>query len=202
MADGFANGEQRRPRRRTPEARAARLAEHAAVTDPAVVLAAAARLLESRSRSVADLRGRLLKAGYPTALVEGALARLTEIGLLDDEAYARGWLETRDRARPRGERVLRQELRLRGVPRDVAVAALDERRDAAAERADIDDEAPASADEAAAIRLVERRASVLARVADPRERRQRAYALLARNGFDPDVAARVAATVIRAGNED
>lgn len=166
-----------------------------------MVLGAAARLLESRSRSVADLRGRLLKSGYPAALVESAVNRLTEIGLLDDEAYARGWLETRDRARPRGERVLRQELRLRGVPREVAVAALNERRDAAAERAGIDDEAPASADEAAAIRLVERRASVLARVADPRERRQRAYALLARNGFDPDVASRVAATVTAAIDE-
>src|SRR5690242_9079567 len=136
MADGFGTGDQRRPRRRSPEARAARVAEHAAVTDPGVVLAAGARLLESRSRSVADLQGRLLRAGYPAALVEGTIARLTEIGLLDDEAYARGWLETRDRARPRGERVLRQELRLRGVPREVAVAALDERRGAAAERAD------------------------------------------------------------------
>jgi regulatory protein len=188
-------GEQLRPRRRTPEARAARLAEHAAITDPALVLGAAARLLEARSRSVADLRGRLLKAGYPAALVESSVARLTEIGLLDDEAYARGWLETRDRARPRGERVLRQELRMRGVPRDVAVAALDERRDAAADRSEADADLPASADEAAAIRLVERRASALARVSDPRERRQRAYALLARNGFDPDVAGRVAARI-------
>ena len=50
----------------------------------------------------------------------------------------------------------------------------------------------ASADEAAAERLLARRASQLGRVPDPRVRRQRAYALLARNGFDPGVCSSVA----------
>jgi len=144
----------------------------------------------------------LLKSGYASTLVDGVVARLTELGLLDDEAYARGWLDARDRGRPRGERVLRQELRLRGVPTDVARTALDERREAAEERAGFDEDAPASADEAAAIRLLERRSSALARVADPRELRQRAYALLARNGFDPDVAGRVSARVVTMADAD
>jgi hypothetical protein len=38
----------------------------------------------------------------------------------------------------------------------------------------------------AAERLLRMKSSTLARVADPRERRRRAYALLARNGFDPE----------------
>jgi regulatory protein len=157
-------------------------------------MAAAVRLLEARSRSVADLRGRLIKSGFRTAIVDQTVERLVELRLLDDEAYARGWLEARDRGRPRGERVLRQELRLRGVPSDVARAALDERRDAA------DDDGP-SADEAAAVQLLERRSAALMRVADPRVRRQRAYALLARNGFDPDIASRIAGRVTDAGGE-
>jgi regulatory protein len=152
------------------------------------VLAAAARLLESRSRTTADVRARLVRAGWPARFIEQALERLSEIGLLDDEAYARGWLESRDRGRPRGERVLRQELRLRGVPGDTATAALEERREAADA-----DGGRGSADEAAAAHLLQRRASALARIPDPRVRGQRAYALLARNGFDPDVAGRVAA---------
>ncbi|MET1231345.1 MAG: hypothetical protein ABWY52_00680, partial [Candidatus Limnocylindrales bacterium] len=49
------------------------------------------------------------------------------------------------------------------------------------------------ADEIAARRLLARRAAALAREPDPRRRRQKAYALLARNGFSPDVCARVAA---------
>ena len=58
------------PRRRTPEARAERLAQHAAETDPAAVLAAAVRLLEARPRTVKDLSSRLVRSGYPAALVE------------------------------------------------------------------------------------------------------------------------------------
>ena len=64
--------------------------------------------------------------------MEGAIERLTELGFLDDEAFARAWLESRDRARPRGERALKFELRRKGVAQGVVEAALDERREAAA----------------------------------------------------------------------
>ena len=53
----------------------------------------------------------------------------------------------------------------------------------------------ARADEAAAYRLIERRQRDLDRIDDPRRRRERAYALLARNGFDPGVCRTVAASV-------
>ena len=175
----------------------------ATVDDPAVVLEAAARFLEARARSIGEVRRRLTSAGYQADLVEGAITRLGELGMLDDEAFARAWVESRDRARPRGERALADELRLRGVDRAVIVAALDERREASvAATADQDDEVAPSADEAAATRLLERNSRLLARVADPRARRQRAYALLARNGFDPSVCAALAARVVEAPEPD
>jgi hypothetical protein len=40
-----------------------------------------------------------------------------------------------------------------------------------------------------------RHAAALRRVIDPRARRQRAYGLLARNGFDPEIAMRVSRSV-------
>jgi len=49
--------------------------------------------------------------------------------------------------------------------------------------------------------LVRRRAS-LARETDLRRRRQKAYALLARSGFAPDVCARVSAESVAAPDED
>jgi len=175
----------------------------AAVDDPAAVLEAAARFLEARARSIGEVRRRLTSAGYQADLVEGAIARLGELGMLDDEAFAKAWVESRDRARPRGERALADELRLRGVDRAVIVAALDERREASAAAAESDDDEIApSADEAAATRLLERNSRLLARVADPRARRQRAYALLARNGFDPGVCAALAARVVEAPEAD
>ena len=166
---------------------------HAAETDPEAVLTAAVRLLEAAPRTVADLRRRLTRAAWPPPLIEGALERLTELGFLDDEAFARNWLESRDRARPRGERALKVELRRKGVDADTVTGALDDRREAAAASAGDDD--PVSPDEVAAERLLARRARSLERLTDERARRQWAYALLARNGFDPDVAARVAGRV-------
>ena len=136
------------------------------------------RFLEPRQRSAAECRRRLLQHGYRADMVEGAIERLTELGMLDDAAFARAWMESRDRARPRGERALRQELRIKGIDRAVVDETLADRE---VDRPD--------ADEDAGRRLLERHASALARVPDPRARRQRAYALLARNGFDPEVAA-------------
>ena len=183
-------------RRETPaEGRARR----GAVEDPAAVLDAAARFLEVRPRSTAEVRRRLVFAGYRPELVEGAIARLADLDMLDDAAFARAWVESRDRARPRGERALRSELRGKGVA-DAIVAAVLEEREAAPARAstrgggqvpvETAGESSASADEVAAAALLTRRGGAAAREADPRRRRARAYGLLARHGFDPDVAGR------------
>jgi len=171
----------------------------AAIDDPAVVLEAAARFLEARARSVGEVRRRLTSAGYRADLVDGAIDRMTELGMLDDATFARAWIESRDRARPRGERALSEELRVRGVDRSVIVAALDERRSATS---DDREETTPSADEAAAERLLARHARALDRVADPRARRQRAYALLARNGFDPATCGSASAALMRGADID
>jgi regulatory protein len=166
----------------------------AAVDDPAVVLEAAARFLEARSRSVVEVRRRLTTAGYRVDLVEGAIARMTDLGMLDDEAFARAWVESRDRARPRGERALQNELRLKGIDRPVIDLVLRDRREQLRGPDDADADAPPVApDHVAAERLIAKHARTLDRIADPRRRRERAYALLARNGFDPDTCRDVAA---------
>jgi regulatory protein len=166
-----------RPQRRVSPAE--RREQRATVDDPAVVLDAAARFLEARSRSVAEVRRRLTRAGYRAELVEGAIQRLGDLGMLDDEAFGRAWVESRDRARPRGEIALRRELALKGVDRSIVDGVLEERRDAA-------DPDAGSTDLLAARRLLAKQSRALGRVADPRQRRQLAYALLARNGFDPE----------------
>jgi regulatory protein len=148
-----------------------------AVDDPAIVLEAAVRFLEPRQRSIGEVRRRLTRVGYRDELVEGAIARLLELGVLDDAAFAQSWIESRDRARPRGERALRMELTRKGIERHTTDEVI----------ADREVEHP-EADAAAATRLLERNAGALARVGDPRARRNRAYALLARNGFDSETA--------------
>jgi len=183
--------------RRRKESFAERRERRAAVDDPAVVLEAAARFLEARSRSVAEVRRRLTTAGYRSELIDAAIVRLGDLGVLDDEAFARAWVESRDRARPRGERALRDELRVKGVDRSIVDTVLDERRDTATDPDEeaADDGRASSPDRAAAERLLARNARALDRIPDPRKRRERAYALLARNGFDPETCRDVAATV-------
>jgi regulatory protein len=186
-----------RPRRRRSPGDARE--KKAAVDDPAIVLEAAARFLEARSRSVMEVRRRLTGAGYRTELVEGAIERMLELGMLDDEAFARAWVESRDRARPRGERAIREELRVKGIDRAVIDQVLEDRRSRVGgmggSTAELGAESPINPDRDSAKRLLAKHRRALDRVADPRQRRQRAYALLARNGFDPETCREVAATV-------
>ncbi len=170
-------------RRETPQEARQR---HSLVDDPQRVSDAAVRFLEARHRSVAEVRRRLTTAGYRADLVERAIARLTEVGLLDDLEFGRLWVRSRDASRPRGEQALRRELMVKGLDRDVIARVLEER----GRGPDGGDAEPP--DRAAATRLLERRRSALNRLDDPAERRRRAYALLARNGFDPEVCAEAA----------
>ena len=186
-----------RPRRLKPTFEERR-AQRAAVDDPATVLEAAARFLEARSRSVAEVRRRLSRAGYRAELIDGAIIRLTELGMLDDATFGRAWVESRDRARPRGEIALRRELGLKGVDRAIVDDLLEARREAASAEPDAD-----SVDLVAARRLLARHERALGRVGDPRQRRQRAYALLARNGFDPETCRRGSSELLApAGDPD
>ena len=176
----------------------------AAIDDPETVLNAAARFLEVRPRSVDEVRRHLHVAGYRDDLVESAIARLLELGMLDDRTFGQTWVESRDRARPRGESAIRLELARKGLDRELICEILDARRsgsgDGAAEGPGRD-EAAASPDELAAERLLRKRAAALSRVANPRERRNRAYALLARNGFDPEVCRKISQSALRTRDE-
>jgi regulatory protein len=146
----------------------------------------AAAFLAVRPRSVGETRRRLRHLGYPQALVDQVVERFAEVGYLDDAGFARAWVESRDRARPRGETALRRELAQKGVARAVVDEVLGERHDAAGD---------GDPNLAAAVALLARKRASLTREPDPRKRRQKAYALLARSGFDPETCRTVSASV-------
>ncbi len=77
--------------------------------------------LSYRPRSRAELLAYLRRHGVPEATAEPVLQRLSGAGLLDDQAFARYWVENREAFRPRGMRALRMELRRKGVA-DAAIA--------------------------------------------------------------------------------
>lgn len=87
-------------------------------------LAKAYSLLARRPHAARELRRKLRERKYRTSLVDGIIAHLERLGYLDDAAFAREWV--RQRSATRGPRLLRAELRQRGVGGDAVEAALDE----------------------------------------------------------------------------
>ena len=85
---------------------------------------AALRFLEARPRSVAEVRARLERKDFAPEAVDMAIARLAELELIDDAAFARFWVENRQVNRPRGTGALRDELRRKGIDADVAAEVL------------------------------------------------------------------------------
>ncbi|HEX2207012.1 MAG TPA: regulatory protein RecX [Longimicrobium sp.] len=87
---------------------------------------AALRLLAIRPRSAAELARRLRMKGYEPEIGEEVIARLREVGMIDDAAFAGTLVRDRVRLRPQGARRLANELRARGVDDETARAAIRE----------------------------------------------------------------------------
>lgn len=140
------------------------------------------RLLTGSARTRADLASALSRKGIPELVAQRVLDRYTEVGLIDDGAYAHAFVRTKHRERGLGRRSLAVELRRKGVAEVDAEAAL----------ATIDTE-----DERVRARqLVERRAAT-ALTAGPDAARRRLLNLLARRGYPPDLAFEVVDSVLR-----
>lgn len=92
-------------------------------------LNAALLFLGYRPRSEAETRKRLQKHGYNGGEIDRVVERLTSLGLLNDTAFAEYWKTNRTSFNPRGERMLKSELRHKGVDAGTiaeAVAGIDE----------------------------------------------------------------------------
>jgi regulatory protein len=94
------------------------------------------RFVSYRPRSVAEVRRSLLNKEYDEVVVEAIVSDLVERDYLNDETFAKYWVEQRETFKPRSRLALRQELYEKGVPREIirrAVRQVDEVE--AAERA-------------------------------------------------------------------
>ena len=73
------------------------------------------RLLTSGPRTRAQLATALRKRRIPDEVAESVLGRFAEVGLIDDAAFARAWVESRHHGRGLARKALAAELRQRGV---------------------------------------------------------------------------------------
>ncbi len=83
----------------------------------------AVAMLARRPHSEREVQQRLARRRCEPAIIDETVTKLRTVHLLDDAEYARAWVEARDRLAPRGQRLLMQELRARGVSAEVAEAA-------------------------------------------------------------------------------
>ncbi len=83
------------------------------------------RLLTSGPRTRAQLATALRKRGIPDGVAESVLSRFAEVGLIDDAAFARAWVESRHHGRGLARRALSAELRQRGIPDGEVRSAVD-----------------------------------------------------------------------------
>jgi regulatory protein len=133
-------------------------------------VAAALRLLSLRARSRKDLQDRLRRRGFSAAATAAAVSRMSDLGYLDDAAFARGYVESRQAATPRSRRFLRYELGRSGVASDQVEAAVE-----------------AVSDDTAAYEAASRRLRAL-RGVDRETFRRRLGAFLTSRGFSYGVA--------------
>ena len=73
------------------------------------------RLLTGGPRTRAQLATALRKRRIPDEVADSVLGRFAEVGLIDDAAFARAWVESRHHGRGLARKALAAELRQRGV---------------------------------------------------------------------------------------
>lgn len=133
---------------------------------------AAVRYLGSRPRSVAEIKRHLRTKRFDDAAQDTALEQLRAHRYVDDEAFARYWVEQRLRFRPKGDRALVSELMQKGVARETIDLVL----------GDADPNAETERARAAIHRPMTRWLAM-----DERDRRRKIQQYLAARGFGYDV---------------
>ena len=86
---------------------------------------AALDLLARRAWSTRELIRRLGRRGAPPDIARAVVAELESRGYLDDDAFARWWAQARAEGRQVGSLRLRRELGVKGIPRELAAAAIE-----------------------------------------------------------------------------
>jgi regulatory protein len=84
------------------------------------------RLLGHRQRSSAEIAERLKKKKYKPEVVSGVVIMLERTGCLDDERYARDFIEAKLKLNPAGRKYFKSELFKKKIPGRIADKVLDE----------------------------------------------------------------------------
>ncbi|GHO85463.1 regulatory protein RecX [Dictyobacter formicarum] len=132
--------------------------------------------LSFRPRSREEVRRYLRQKQTPAELIDAVIERLNQLDLINDETFASFWIESRERFRPKGAQAIKNELKMKGVKREV-----------------IDEVVTDEQDEELALRAGRKKAQSLLRQADIDYNafRTKLGPFLQRRGFSYEVTKRV-----------
>jgi regulatory protein len=147
----------------------------------------ALRKLTAQARTRHELAAALRSRNVPEEAASGVLDRLSDVGLIDDAAFAEDWVASRQQRRHLSRSALRRELQRKGVGR--------EQIDRALEQVGTEDEYRAALD------LARRKYAAMSGL-EPTVCYRRLAGTLARRGFGSATAARVLRDVLGGGTAD
>lgn len=139
------------------------------------------RSTKARPQTEAELRGKLRNRDHADDVVDAAIERAKQLGAIDDDAFARAWVNDRGIGRGYSTLRLREELRRRSVPEGViddALVALENRDDLSV-----------------ATELARGRAQRMPAALEPEAVARRLLGFLARRGYPEGLSRRVAIQV-------
>ncbi len=129
-------------------------------------------LLGYRARSIQELKKKLSDKGFSERTIQRVIADFERVGLLDDKQFAASYVRSRMLQRPMGKRLLKQELRYKGITEEISDAVLAEEY---GEQSEV---------EVAKELIRKRLKKPLADDAASRKEKKKLYDFLVRRGFD------------------
>lgn len=163
----------------------------------------ALNFLSYRPRSAREVEMRLRQKGFSPEQIAYAMEKLVRAGYVNDKDFARFWVTNRMAFSPRGPRLLKSELRQKGVAANVVDEIIAEHQETQQnivqerelfqqsdedelfgdETSSVQDEPPPGSDLANALALARKRWRSLANL-DPIVAKRRLSGFLARRGYD------------------
>lgn len=129
-------------------------------------------LLKFRLRSEKEIYHRLKKKKFPEGIIQETLFFLRDKKFIDDNFFAKTWIESRLK-KPLGLRRIREELKLKGLDKEIIDSQLSEIKKSYSE-------------EESATKIAQQRLNKLKGI-EPIKAKSRVYRYLLRRGFSPEI---------------
>jgi len=128
-------------------------------------------LLKFRPRSEYEIRERLKRKKFGEPVIKAVLAFLKEKSFIDDEAFTQAWVDFRLK-KSFGLRRITQELRIKGIDKDIVAQVLEKTKENYSERE-------------AVAKITRERLNRLKEI-EPQTAKRRLFAYLLRRGFSSE----------------